>query len=573
MKKKLFVLAFVLLAIWSCKKPTEDIIIIFNTSSLFKSPLMVQFNDASTLADFTVSISGKDSALVQMGSGSKIFKVVKGLLPLALKAQAKPTPSNPLTFIINAEIPGYVAVKKTIIISNDSASFYTIPIVKYVKPIDGTAELTTETLLTGGKTTSNTSFSTAKDSKLAEKVTVVIPADNQMQNSSKNLINAALLTSKIVLYGTSLTSLNAIFPGHQGTVNALGKDGRRILGGMNFVTAGLLKINMTAGTTAVANFTKPLEINQELPANFINPKTGTLLKIGETIPLWIYESGYFRETTNFATVISEGSRLVAKYTTPTPGTWNLAWATAPIISQINKPFNINLLPIITPWTGTYNLLVQNSSGIVLMELFDYQPLRDSFKVGTVVNGNITYTSVSGKYGYGLPFVPNVSGLKVLVYNQAGSKVGETVVFNPSTLNAVDIIVDNKPVVVVPPPPPPPPIEYLNIGIILSGKCTNKNITSPLNSWVTLNNTTNKTSSYFYVKNGAIDNAAGSIKVILGHKYTISITYDGVTQTSEAFTAEKTDTTISLSSVFEGKTTYTSSTNTLQITGVLSQTCK
>jgi hypothetical protein len=62
-------------------------------------------------------------------------------------------------------------------------------------------------------------------------------------------------------------------------------------------------------------------------------------------------------------------------------------------------------------------------------------------------------------------------------------------------------------------------------------------------------------------------------VIFGHQYTISITYDGVTQTSEAFKAEKSDSAISLSSVFEGKTTYISSTNTLQISGVLSQVCK
>lgn len=573
--KRIVVLAFALLAIWSCKKPTDDLTIIFNTSSLFKSPLMILFDDASTLEDFTVSISGKDSALVQMGSGSKVFKVVNGLLPLALKAQAKPTPENPLTFIINAEIPGYVAVKKTIIISNDSASFYTIPITKYVKPVDGTAALTVETLLTAGKTTSNTSFSTSTNSKLAEKVTVMIPTDDQMQNSSKSSINADLLTSKIVLYGTSLPSLNAIFPGHQGTVNAVDKNGKRILWGMNFVTVGLFKISMTAGSTTVANFTKPLEITQELPVNFINPKTGTLLKVGETIPLWIYNSSFeaFKETTSFATVINEGGRLVAKYTIPTPGTWNLAWGTAPIISQLNKPFNINLSPLVSPWTGTYDLIIENKSGVVLMELQDYQPQKEWFKTGTLVNGNIVYTSISGSYGYSLPYIPNVSSAKIFVYNQSGRKYGETAFFNPLNLSSINISIDNKPVVVVPPPPPPPPIEYINISLNLSGKCTNKNITAPLNSWVTINNITNKTNTYFYVKNGAIDNATGSIKVIFGHQYTISITYDGVTQVSEAFKAEKSDTAISLSSVFEGKTTYTSTTNTLQISGVLSQTCK
>lgn len=571
----LFILAFALLATWSCKKPSDDLTIIFNTSSLFKSPLMIRFDDASAIAEFPVTITGKDSALVQMGSGSKIFKVMNGLLPLALKAQAKPTPQNPLTFVINAEIPGYVTVKKTIIVANDSSSVFTIPIIKYVKPIDGTAELTVETVLNAGKTISLSTFSTATNSKLAEKVTIAIPTANDMQNSAKNLINADLLTTKIVLYGTSTTALNAVFPGHQGTVNAVSKDGKRILWGLNFVTAGLLKINMTAGTTTVANFAKPLDITHELPANFINPKTGTLLKVGETIPLWIYDGsfGAFKETTNFATVISQGGKLAAKYTISTPGTWNLAWTSAPTASNATKTFNINLLPMVTPWTGTYNLYLQTASGVFLMELLGYQPQRDAFQAGSLVNGTIVYTNVSGKFGYALPYVPNVTTAKIIVYNTAGKKMGETAAFNPLTSNGVDIAIDNRPVVVPPPPPPAPPIEYLNISIDLSGKCTNKSIISPLNSWVTLNNITNKTNSFFYVKNGKIDNPTGSIKVILGHEYTISITYDGVTQTSAAFKAEKTSSVIQVSSVFEGKATYTSSNSTITISGTLSQECK
>lgn len=570
----LFALVFSLLVIWNCKKPTDGLNIIFNTSSLFKSPLMIRFDDASALADFTVSITGKDSALVQMGSGSKIFKVEKGLLPLALKAQAKPTLSNPLIFTINAEIPGYSTVKKTIIISNDSSSVFTIPITRYVKPIDGTVELTVETIINYGKTTSNTSFSTSTNSKLAEKVTVLIPTENEMQSAGKKIINENLLTTKVVLYGTSLTSLNAIFPGHQGTVNAINKDGKRIMWGMNFVSAGLLKINMVAGNTTVSNFSKPIEISQELPVNFINPKTGGLLNAGETIPLWIYDSSYglFKETTNFATVISQGGKLIAKYTISNPGVWNLAWSTAPTASQVNRPFNINLLQVVTPFTGTYNLLFQNASGIILMEFLSYQPDKDFFKTGTLVNGNISYASIPGKYGYGLPYVPNVSSAKIIVYTQAGKKVGETTNFNPLASNSVDITVDNTPVVVIP-PTPTPPIAYLNVSIDLSGRCTNKNIVAPLNSWVTLNDVTNKTNSFFYVKNGKIDNASGTIKVILGHQYSISVTYEGVTQTSEPFKAEKSDTTVQLSSVFEGKTSYTSSTNTLLISGILSKECK
>jgi hypothetical protein len=566
----LFALALMMLSLAACKKPTEDIAVIFNTSSLFKSPLMIRFDDASAIAEFSVSITGKDSALVQMGSGSKVFKAVNGLLPLALKAQAKPTASNPLMFVINAEIPGYATVKKTIIISSDSSSVFTIPITRYVKPVDGTAELIVETLIAEGKTTKVESFATATNSKLAEKVTVSIPTNNQMQNTAKNSIGGDILTTKVTLYGTSLTSLNAGFPGHQRTVNALSVDGKRILWGLDFVSAGLLKINMTAGNnTTVSNFEKPLEIMQELPVNFVNPKTGNLLKVGETIPLWIFDtSGAFKETIYTATVSNQNGRLTAKYVIPNPGTWNLAWTSAPNSSYVNKKLDINLLPLVTPFTGTYNLLFQNANGVVLAEFLSYQPARDNFKNGSLSNGDIVYINTPGKFGYGLPRIPNVSSAKILVYNQSGRKMGETATFNPTTNESIDITIDNKPVVVV----PTPPIEYLNISLDLLGKCTNRSIISPVNSWVTISNVTNKTNNFFYVKNGKIDNTTSSIRVILGHQYTISVTYNGVTRTSSEFKAEKSDSLIQLSSTFEGKKNYISATNTLNISGTLSQEC-
>lgn len=572
--KRTYIFLLLCIALAGCKKPQDDLTVIFNTSSLFKSPLMVRFDDASALADFSVTITGKDSALVQMGSGAKVFKVVGGLLPLALKAQAKPTPASPLTFIINAEIPGYNTVKKTIIIANDSASVFTIPITKYVKPVDGTAELTFEMILNDGKTTSAGTFATVTNSKLAEVVKVTVPADNDMQNASKVTINSNLLTAKIVLYGTSLTSLNAIFPGHTSTVNAINKDGKRILGGLNFTTAGLIRVTATAGTTAVGNFAKPLAITQELPLNFSNPQTGALVKVGDLIPIWIYDSSNaaFKETTNFATVIAQGNKLAASYTIATTGTFNLAFTSAPVITYLTKSFVLSLLPMITPFTGTYNLFLQSATGVNLMEFLTYQPNVHFYREGALVNGTIVYTTIAGKYGYGVPQLPNVPSAKFALYTTSGGKIAETAVFNPQSASQSSITIDNRPVIVVP-PPPTPPIEYINISVDLAGKCTNKSIVSPLNSWVTLNNITNKTKHFFYVKNGKIDNVTGSVSVILGHQYNISVTYDGVTQTSESFKTEKVDTSFQLSSVFKGKSTYTASNNTLAISGTLSQECK
>src|SRR4051812_9056025 len=113
MKKNIFSLIIgcgLLLAFAGCKNPADDINLVVNTASVFKAPVLVHFTNANTTSttapsDFSVVISGKDAALVQMGSGETDFKALHGFLPLALKASAAPSNANPITFNIYAEVP------------------------------------------------------------------------------------------------------------------------------------------------------------------------------------------------------------------------------------------------------------------------------------------------------------------------------------------------------------------------------------------------------------------------------------------------------------------------------------
>src|SRR5690606_21029307 len=105
------------------------------------------------IGDFAITISGKDASLVQMGTGGTDFKVSQGIIPLALRAQAKPTASNPLTFVINAEIPGFEPINKTITVTNDSSLVFVVPAFDFVKRVNGTAFSTMESNLNAGVTT------------------------------------------------------------------------------------------------------------------------------------------------------------------------------------------------------------------------------------------------------------------------------------------------------------------------------------------------------------------------------------------------------------------------------------
>lgn len=561
-----------LITLTTCKEPTDNIVITFNTASLFKAPLLVRFDNANPGSskkpgDFKVSITGKDAALVQMGTGGTDFKSVQNTMSLALKSAAKPSVDNPLSFVINAEVAGFLPVNKTVIMTKDSVSIFTIPLVEYTKPADGTARLDIETVLNDGATKTALNFATTTNATLAEKISISLPQETAVEDASKKKVISDLLQSTVTLYGRSNSSLNSILPGGLNFLNTLNASGALISGGMNFLTAGLLRINMFASKVTIRNFSKPLEVNQELAAGLVNPLTGQPLRVGETIPLWsLNTSGYWKPEGNATVYAGTAGKLVARYNINYPTTWNLAWASAPNIFS-TQSLNINLIPPSTnPWTGIYDVTMNTSSGTFLMT-FKYQPATQFFQQAKITNGITTYTTVLGKYGYGLVNVPNVANAKIFVYNASRVKVGESAIFNPTTAKDISITV-----ITPPPPVPTKPIEYVAINANFTGKCSNKNVVSPLNAWITINNITNNTSIYTYVKNGIIDNAS-NIKLIVGHQYNITSTYNSTSYTSGTFTMAKSNFPVpGASSTFTATTNYVEATNTVTIAGTISLVC-
>ncbi len=581
--RKLFVLCITFLIIGSCKKPSDGIIITFNTSGLFKSPLLVRFEKAnpnaiSPIGDFTITISGKDAALVQMGTGGTDFKVSQGIIPLALKAQAKPTPANPLTFVINAEIAGFEPINRTITVTNDSSLVFVIPAFDFVKRVNGTSFLTMESNLKAGVTTGVVTMTTNTTATLTEKVTVTIPQGTEMRDASNKVIDASLLKSTLVAYGTSTTAIADLFPSGIVGRNAI-KNGAYVPFGMNYIPAGALRLVMYADNKVVANFSKPVEVSQELPTGLINYDTKVAVKAGETIPLWYTASvnGELRLMTTPATVSTgTGSKLVAKYTIATPNVWNLSWGWSPVKPDLNKELVINFTPSHSPFTGTYTTYLYTSASVFLKNFTNYQPSRDFFQVGKLVNGATTFTTTTGKYGYSLPTIPDVPSAKIVVYSAAGKLVGQSAVFTPSATSTVNINIDNSPVIVTPPGPvtPTTPTEYVTITANFTGKCATKNIVAPLNSWVTINDVTDNTFIYVYIKNGGIDTPTGNIKLIVGHKFKISSNYNGTTYSTGTFPIVKSNIDIPAAAEnFSATSTYNATTNNIHIVGVLTQDCK
>jgi len=582
------ILSLIVLAVNGCKKPTEGINLVVSTASLFKAPVLVHFENANTTStnkpgDFQVTIGGKDAALVQMGSGGNDFKASHGFLPLALTTAASPSSSNPIVFNVRAEIPGFAPIVKNITITKDTVYVYNVPMIEYSKPVNGTTVLQTETAITAGTVAAPVSLVPATTASLPEKATITIPAGTQVMDANNNVINAAQLKSSVVQYGSGTPAIANIFPGGLAPSNVVDAAGAAIPGGVNFVTAGLLSINMTAGTTPVKKFSKPVDIVQELQPGLINFQNGTPVKAGDVIPLWSLneETGQWKAEGNAAVSLDAVSgKLVAKYAISHLSGWNLDWSWSAFGSynSVVRPLVINLIPSQTPWAGSYEVQLQTSNGNYLAGLHSYRPEYDFFEEGSLVNNNLTYKSVKGKYGFSIPYVPNISSAKIVVYdNKNYAKVAESPLFNPTTTGPVNLNVT------VPAPP-----EYVNITASFTGKCSTKNIVTPITGWFELYDATDFSYTYAYVSNGVIysgssnnnssfnvngSKVGASLKLAVGHQYAIYTYNNSKFYSTGLFTLTKAGFNIPASSNgFEAKTVYNQSTNTLEIAGNIFVTC-
>jgi hypothetical protein len=582
-----FYLLFLIVLLSNCKDPSEGVEININTTSLFKSPFLVRFENANPnsnnkLGDFKITITGKDAALVQLGTGGTDFKVSQGIIPLALTAKAKPTPSSPINFTINADLPGYEVIAKDVVITNDSSLVYVIPAYDFANKISGTSVLNTETVLKNGVTPSAVTISTATTPQLSEKVTINIPSGTEMRNGSNQLIAADIMRSTIIFYGTSTPSINAAFPQGTNTLNAYDKTGTIIPYGVTYAPAGTVRLDMYAGKSQVVYFSKPVEIIQELPSGLINYETKAPVKAGETIPLWVSFNPYGRyqlQATAATVTTNNTGKLVAKYTVTSPAIDNLSWGYTTVPPPINRSLVVNFNPSHSPFTGGYSIHALTTNDIYLFYINSYQAQNDLFQQGRLENNTALYSTVQGKYGYSFPTTPNVSSMRLLVFSHPGKLVGQTASFNPNTTSVVNIAIDNSPVITTPTGPtgpvtPPKPIEYITVKANFTGKCSNKNISSPINTWVTINDKTDNTSMFLYVKNGIIDNATKSIQLIVDHEYNLSTTYNGDTYTSKIFPLSKADQVLKTGvDNFTASLLYNSSSNSLELVGTLSQECK
>lgn len=494
-----------------CKNPAQDIKVAIATKTLSKSGTLIQFVKANPAgaalpAQITVTIGGPGKDFVQTDNGGKDFVASNGLLPLSLTRFSTPTAASPIVFTVSANVTGYAPVFQKITISSEAdLKNVIIPLVSFTTPPDGAAVSQTDKPLTGGVSVAETKIETAVSAVTPQSVELTIPAGTQVLDANKQAINATSLKTTIVYYGTTdKDALDAAAP-FLVAVNPIGPNNQTITGPVSFVTAGAVSINMTAGTTEVKNFSKPINAEIEINPAFINPTTNAPIKVGDAVPVWSLNEGTGQWTYETSTTVTNvGGKLVAVVSISHLSTWALNFFTTTSC----------------PFTVTINLGADIKAYLGYTIVYEYngQPMA-------TLSGDIAANAPAGTTSIQLknPIPFSLKG-KVVVYTKTNAGLTK-VVESPQLSNCTDFTLNI---------PAPAFTDFVDTDISFVAKCTNKNIIAYPTTWMTLNDITDGTSSNVHMVDGKV-----SAKLKNGHSYNMGAVYDEKTYTSETIKIDRT----------------------------------
>lgn len=565
---------FLIFSINSCKKPNEGIALTINESTLAKAPVLLHFANANTNSskqpdEFDVKISGKDAAMVQMDGGSTSnFKASHGFLPLSLTPDAAPSAASPVTFNVSAEVPGFAPITQTVTITKDTVKIVDIGVVEYANPPSGTAVLVTTSPLSDG-ISNGTTLNVAQGAGMVETAQINIQPGTQMLDEGGAAINAGQLSSNIVNYSAVSPTSYGAFPGGFSPTNVLDQSGKQVNGGnaINFVSAGLISIKMSAAGTQVRHFSKPIQVSMKLDPNTTNFITGSNIKAGDTVPLWSLteETGQWKSEGE-VTIANDGKgNLVANFETSHLCCFNLDWSWA----ITGRPYG----------TCFHPLTVRIHCGAGNSGVYDV----------TIVTPNNQY--LAGAHGEFVhdgdvvvfPYVPDIAQCKVVIsnfnlyLNPRLPILAQTGLFNPCSQGSVDLGFGA-----------PAAPSFINVELNILGHCSNKNVNILPSGWFYLYDAgaakiNQNAWTYAYVNKGIIQYAFGtgitgsngrySIKLFNGDQYYMYAYNSYTWYQSPLFTMAPRNFSFPSVNGINGSAIYDAGSNTLNISAKFSVHCR
>ncbi len=501
--------ALIVILFAGCKNPAEDVQIIVNTD-IFKSPTLIQFVNAKKGAagpqDFTVTITGPNADLVRTSTGGKSFKATSGLLNLLLDRNASPSATAPVKFTVVANAAGFAPIFQDVVITSATEpTLYQVAVAEYANPAIGTAAIVDTKPISNGTTSADITITTPTNAGVTQQTNITVPTGTGLLDAAGASVGGGSLESRIAFNSTATNGTTPVVPGGNAAKNVLGANGQVITGGVTFIPAGSVSIDMFSGGKEVKTFTKPVIIDMEIDAATINPITNAVVKVGETIPMWSLndETGQWKNEGNATVLMTPSGKMAAKLAITHLSAWSAAWETrtadaCPATIVINKPAS----------KDTEKFIV------------------DSFgDIATFAPGETTKTLVlaANKFYKGTytvrTYVTNGGTAPAYVSNSVTSAFINTPCTAPATFTFVA----------------PPAADVIDADVYVRVKCSGKDLITGINANITITplNSTDVPRVY------NLNQGLGSGQIVNGVTYKIVASVDGKSYTSQ-FTASKTN---------------------------------
>ena len=545
-KKTAIALVLITTLFGGCKNPAEDIKLTVNTD-IFKSPMLFQFvnakNGSEGPKDFSVEIKGPNADLVRTPSGGKIFKASAGLLNLMLDRTANPTPNNPVRFTITATAAGFAPTFQHVeITSATDPRLYKIAMIEYTNPAIGNGTVLATKAISNGTANSELNFTTVTNADLAQKAEITIPSGTGFLDEAGQPLSGAQLEARIVYTGTAVNGKSPVPTGGNIVKNVIGANGQPITEDLFFYPAGVVTIDMFAGTKEVKGFTKPVNVDIEVNSNMINLNTNQPIQENETIPMWSLNqaTGQWKSEGNAKFVKNTAGKLVARMQITHLSLWSPAFV-EPIPTMLIKRAICNMQVTVNRPTADVNqTFTVNGNFLDKSVVLEKGEKTKTISLSVFGNSSATVT-VS-------PFllVSSPSSYGTLTSATYSNPCDQAVTFNY----------------------PPAPDGTIKVDMDLQFKCKNKELRTGVNAMITV---TPQGASSDQAMVYTLVNGKGSGTVVNGVTYTIVVAIDGKSYTTK-FTASKLDTPLPTIPDFSGNVTYDKESNTLKITGQVSKDC-
>ncbi len=463
----------------------------------FNTLVKVEFIDATTnryVSGKTINarVLGKNANDVYSNLGTKetSYTTSHGLLMLVIDPKAVDSvaiKTAPIEFDLAVTADGYLSTTQRVMLYEAKLNTVTIKLTNLTNAPQGVSVSVNNSFAVAGVT--GQTVAPAIQTMNLGKQTVTVPAGVVLKDASGNPVTGTV-KSEIVYYDPVSESAQNAFPG--GTnVSATLPDGSE--GQIEFISAGMFSVNLTAGGKEVKTFENGgIKLRTVVPPTLINPNTGLPIKVGDRIEMWSkeIESGEWVYE-KMATVKLENGELVLEETVTHLSFWN--------------------------WDFFYNSCTLGTKFIFKGNLTGHYPyVKVTSRIANTTFDKIGYTHIGDGFLQLYNTPSNVAA--TFKFEDAGWDASRTLTFSPATLNVANLCSGQIIEITVTENIPSPP-EQITVKLDLAAtSATNAQFIIRPNAYVYFKTSTARNWSYFYLWNGkaTVDFELGETYEILGY---------------------------------------------------------